>query len=151
MWGFACLASDLQTHIQSHSDLLRFDLPFQIHSVSLRFIQSHSDQVSCRFCLVSCKLTQIYSASCSFTRIPSDSQHFTQSHADSFSFPQVHSDTLSRTRIHSDSHSLAQDSLCLPQTNSDSPRFVQSCTDLPKLTNPFRSTQIRSDSLRLVD
>ena len=106
VWGFACLASDLHTLIQSHSDLLRFALPFQIHSVSLRFIQSHSDSSLTQICSVSCKLTQIYSASCSFTRIRSDSQHFTQSHSDSLSFAQIHSDTLSCTRIHSDSHKL---------------------------------------------
>ena len=60
MWGFARLASDLHTLIQSHSDLLRFALPFQIHSVSLRFIQSHSDSSFMQIRSASCRLTQIF-------------------------------------------------------------------------------------------
>ena len=108
---------------QSHSDSSNLT---QIE-VSLRFAQSHSD---------SCSLTQTCSASCNFIRIRSDSQSFTQSHSVHsvlLRFIQIPSDAL---RIYSDSHSLTPGSLCLPQTPSDSLRFVQSCAASPKLNPP---------------
>ena len=81
----------------------------QICSYSLRFLQSHTDLLS---------FMQFHTDSLIFTKFHTVSCRFTYSRSNN-------SDPFSCTQIRSDSLSLAPDSLCFPQTQSDSLRFIQ--------------------------
>ena len=124
---------------QTYSDSL---YPIQIHSVSLRFIQSHSERSLTQICSVLLRFMRSHTDLLSLIQYQSDLIRFTkftqstQSHSGSLSFAQIHLDTF---RSDQNSFRLTQPHtrLILPPSNSF--RLSKVCSDLRRFAQTEQS------------